>query len=436
MKTIFTSLVTFLFLLGSLNSQTTYKISANETWGNNGNSSYPNPCFNCTFSLADNVTLTIEKDVTFSDVKFEGGNIVVNKKNLMLWTAGGKNYFNNTKLAFNGDGQFTGNGPVALNSSTFTFSGKSNFISNHSLEMVSSRITFKEQSFFLGQGTTVSLANSYMVAGDGLLSSTASIQMNGAKLILQDKTSGIQAVNSNNYYFNWSNYTVAGSGSTINTTNSKVNCGPSGTNACSAPIVYGPIAITSGGLASTIILPVVIADFAATSTAKGANLTWSTKQESSSSYFSIERSIDGINWSVIGQVKAAGNSSVIVKYAFSDYNTTSSVSHYRLKMVDLDNRFVYSDVKSIRFTAAIATVKIFPNPASDYANITLDAKAGNSVILLINQNGQVVNQKLAAANSGVITLPLQNFENGIYAINIRDDKGANQTIRLIVQHAK
>lgn len=105
MKTTFTFFITALLLVNSLSAQTTYTITKSESWDNKA--SYPNPCFKCTFDLASNAVLTIERDVTFSDVVFNGGTVVVDKKDLTLWTNGGKNQFNSTKFIFNGNGQLT-----------------------------------------------------------------------------------------------------------------------------------------------------------------------------------------------------------------------------------------------------------------------------------------------------------------------------------------
>ncbi|RYY20650.1 MAG: T9SS type A sorting domain-containing protein [Chitinophagaceae bacterium] len=431
MKTTFTFFFSLLLLVTAANAQKTYTISKNETWSDKTN--YPNPCFNCTFDLASNVVFTIDRDVTFSDVTINGGTVVIEKRNLMLWTSGGKNRFNGTNLIFKGNGQFTGNGPIVLNNSTFSFFEKSNLLSNHSLEMFSSTINFNANSSFTGQGSIVSLTNSRMIAGDGITSSNAFIKMNGAKLILEDKNSGIEALNINNYYYNWSDYTSTVLGQSIKTTNSNKNCGGSAPNSCSAPIVYGPIALTYTGLGSAIILPVIISDFTLNNTSNAINLVWSTRQESNSAFFAIERSIDGSSWKQVGQVKATGNSANVVKYNFTDVTKVNGVAHYRLKMVDLDNRFVYSDVRSTR-SSAIATVKVFPNPASDYATITLDAKAGNTKIRLINQNGQVVTEQNIAAGNLVANMQLKQVQNGTYAINIADANGTSQTIKLIVQH--
>jgi hypothetical protein len=433
MKTIFTTIFSLLILLSTVNAGDVYKITKSETWFNNGDKSYPNPCYQCTFNIDKGVVLTIEKDVTFQDVVFNGGTVIMKGRDMMLWKKDGKNYFNNMKVIFQNSGMLTGNGPMVLTNSEFTFTGKSNMLSNHSLEMISSNLKFTEDAFFVGQGTTVSLLNSHMVAGDGSVSSNAYIKMNGAQLILEDKSSGLDVMNNNNYYFNWKPYTSVAAAVSFETKENKKNCGGANLHGCEAPVLYGPIALTPKGLAAPLILPVVIADYGVVSANNAVNVSWSTQQEMNSSYFSVERSADGKNWKEIGQVKAMGTSSVITKYNFKDIAPVNGAAHYRLKMIDLDAAFAYSDVKSIR-TDLNATVKVYPNPASDFANITLAPASGNTTIRLLNMNGQVMIEKNVPVNSRLVSLPLQQYSNGSYVISISGDNGTLQTIKLMVSH--
>ncbi|RZK46198.1 MAG: T9SS type A sorting domain-containing protein, partial [Pedobacter sp.] len=414
----------------------TYNITTDEVWTSGskpwGKTDY---CQKCTFNIAEGVVVTINSYIVFDGATINGGTFNAKDRKVELWSNNGTTNFNNTKFNFTGTSEFTGNGPVALTNSTFTFAGTSNMLSNHSLVMKSSSMVFNQQSYFIGQGSKVDLTGSTLIAGDGSLTSKAYVQMNGAKLNLLDATSGVQVMNANNYYYNWGSYYSKPANTNISTNDNKKNCGTIYPNACQTQFVYGPIAMTSGGYTAPLILPVIIRDFVATASANSVNISWSTQQESNSAFFAIERSTDGNNWNQVGQVKAAGNSAKVIRYSFTDLNLVNGSAHYRLKMVDADNKFAYSDVKSIR-SSSIASVKVYPNPATDYANITLDAKAGNSIIRLINQSGQVVSEKSVAANSGTVVLPLQQFQNGTYALRISDDKGADQTIKLLVYRGR
>ncbi|RYG00478.1 MAG: T9SS type A sorting domain-containing protein [Chitinophagaceae bacterium] len=427
MKNIFTLILTFLVL--SINAQTVYNITSSQTW--NGSTAINNPCFDCVINVSEGAVITVNKNVTFSNVVVNGGTFVFNSTELLLWSNGVK--FNGTKASFLGSSKITGNGFMSFNNSIFNFYGTANVLVNQSISMVDSKLAFNGNSYFLANSGNVDLTRSQLIAGDGLLSSKAYIYMNGGSLRLQDATSGVEVMNSNNYYFNWANYLSVPTNTSYKTTDNNKNCGTTGKNNCAAPTVWGPMSLTPTGMNNNLVLPVIIRDFSAASSNGSVNLTWTTAQESNSAYFSIEKSVDGSNWSVVGKVKAAGNSAMAVKYSYTDINN-ASVAHYRLKMVDLDNKAAYSDVRSIRSAGIAVSVKVYPNPATEYANVTLGANAGNSRIILVNQGGQVVAQKNVAANTSSVTFQLGQIANGTYAIRISDDKGADQTIKLLVQH--
>jgi hypothetical protein len=91
--------------------------------------------------------------------------------------------------------------------------------------------------------------------------------------------------------------------------------------------------------------PVELLSFDAKKTSNNsASLMWATASEKNSSYFSIEKSDDGINFSEIGIARAQGTSNNIVNYKFDD-NYFKGICYYRLKMVDQDGSFTYSSVQ-------------------------------------------------------------------------------------------
>ncbi len=435
MKTLITRLFTLIFIISALSAdaQVTYNITSSQTWSNNSaNNQIPNPCFDCIINLADGAVLTVEKNVTFSGVNFTGGKLVFESRELMLWgDATKKNRFNRVNMVFNGASKFTANGPLILNNSTLTFNNTSNMLVNHPMDASSSRLFFNSNAYFLGQGE-VTLTNSQMIAGDGLLTSKAYINMNGPRLVLQDVTSGISVANSNNYYANWSPYYSVPAGRSISTTNNKLNCGIAGKNQCTSQFVYGPIAATSAGLASHLILPVVISNFNAIITTGKVNLHWSTQQESNSSHFLVERSNDGSNWNTVVSIKAAGNSSSVVNYSASDVAPVNGVAHYRLKMVDQDGKFAYSATRSVR-TNSTAAMKVYPNPAVERINITLDPKAGKTTIKLFSQAGQLMIANTVPANSTLTTLSVQGYTNGNYILTVTDETGNTVSTKVLVQ---
>jgi len=110
-------------------------------------------------------------------------------------------------------------------------------------------------------------------------------------------------------------------------------------------------------------------------------LNWATTSEINSKFVSVERSIDGINFSSIGTVIAAGNSSITNNYNFVDTNAMNlpvSILYYRLKQVDIDGKFSYSIIVAIKIVHSYSEPQItaYPNPFTQ--NITLRVMAVSS----------------------------------------------------------
>jgi hypothetical protein len=93
---------------------------------------------------------------------------------------------------------------------------------------------------------------------------------------------------------------------------------------------------------TTITTPVELLSFDAQKVSDNtASLKWTTASEKNSAYFSVEKSVDGQDFSEIGTVNAQGNSSNLFTYELEDRQFNSS-SYYRLKMTDKDGSYKYS----------------------------------------------------------------------------------------------
>jgi hypothetical protein len=112
-------------------------------------------------------------------------------------------------------------------------------------------------------------------------------------------------------------------------------------------------------------LPVELLSFTATPYQDKAQLTWATASEQNSAYFDIERSTNGNVYSKTGTVTAAGNSLTTQEYAFEDATPiTTPITYYRLKMVDADGAFSYSEVRKVERTLTNGAIAVYPSPTS------------------------------------------------------------------------
>jgi hypothetical protein len=98
---------------------------------------------------------------------------------------------------------------------------------------------------------------------------------------------------------------------------------------------------------SCTILPLQLIEFTAAVNRSAVHLNWKTSLEFQSNHFEIERSINGIDFENVDQVKATGTSNEIKQYSFID-KYPGYKNHYRLKQVDADGKFTYSKIVFVK----------------------------------------------------------------------------------------
>lgn len=144
---------------------------------------------------------------------------------------------------------------------------------------------------------------------------------------------------------------------------------------------YGTIEIELSNICAQA-LPIELVKFSAEMNHRAeVELTWQTATEINGSYFEIERSNDASSWKAIGQVKAIGSTSRQQFYDYVDLDPTTGRNYYRLRMVDLDGYFEYSDIKQVMVVKDSYQAAVYPTVVSRGDNLTIDLSEidGNTV---------------------------------------------------------
>src|SRR5215203_25000 len=179
-------------------------------------------------------------------------------------------------------------------------------------------------------------------------------------------------------------------------------------------------------------LPVKFVYFNAQCKGGSVNLQWKTAQEQSSSRFAVQRSNDGANWSEIGSMAAAGQSTSEKSYSFVDKNASSSGSMYRVVEYDYTGQQIMSSIVRSN-CSAVNDISLYPNPSSGFSavNITLE-RSTNITLQVVDAKGSVVQQKQVLLPSGSNTLPinLTSYPDGVYTINVNYN-GERKSLKLI-----
>lgn len=182
-------------------------------------------------------------------------------------------------------------------------------------------------------------------------------------------------------------------------------------------------------------LPVELISFTAEVAGEDVQVKWATALEINNSHFEVERSADGISFEKIGTVEGAGNSTVALSYSLMDEQPVYGISYYRLKQVDYDGAFEYSNIVAVNIAGATATINMYPNPAQGNVNIAVANIEGDVNITIYNQTGvQVYSDKIETSSSRArLAINTQNLlPAGVYFVNVHTHN-TDTTQKLIIQ---
>lgn len=206
-------------------------------------------------------------------------------------------------------------------------------------------------------------------------------------------------------------------------------------------VIEGPQLFEAWTLSSeSSLLPVELTDFHVYCERDGVHIYWETATETNSSHFIIEKSYNGVQWTVYTEIQAAGNSSVANRYELTDvdYQFTST-TYYRLKQVDFNGNYRYYTPLSIVCEEGkpnLTDIILFPNPTYDDINITFNSLIeGPAQARLIDQTGKIVDifdYKLAIGYNEV-SVNLTDIQAAMYSLVFITEEG-DQYLRRLVKY--
>lgn len=175
------------------------------------------------------------------------------------------------------------------------------------------------------------------------------------------------------------------------------------------------------GIVTSGSLPVLLTGFTAKDINSQVLLQWSTAQEVNSLRFEAERSTDGINYTKIGSVNAAGNSSAPKDYSFTDNTAVSGIYYYRLRQVDINERFVYSKVTSV-IMRNTGRFRLLENPVRNVLQLSVRPESSLPLTLSIfDMEGKQVMQ-LTMTSQNKISVDVHRLAAGLYVLQLAADK--------------
>jgi hypothetical protein len=171
-------------------------------------------------------------------------------------------------------------------------------------------------------------------------------------------------------------------------------------------------------------LPLGLIRFAGANVKGNAQLNWTITNEKNWNLFVVERSADGKQFGPIGTVNSFRNGRASNNYTFVDKATLVRGTYYRLKLIDEESKFEYSETVFIKAEGEAArAVSIFPNPAAQGAEITINGLTDITetvTVTVVGMDGrtvQTLNGPLTDVNRDLQT-GIQALPSGLYQVKV------------------
>jgi hypothetical protein len=200
-----------------------------------------------------------------------------------------------------------------------------------------------------------------------------------------------------------------------------------GNRTMSAPIWY----------TKTSALPVTLVSLSASlNNNHTVNINWVTANEVNNKLFVVEKSVDGVNFTAIDSVAGKGNSSVQNNYSSLDKTPVDGLNYYRLKQIDNNGSFVYSNIVSVDIKkTGVEFFSVFPNPANNILNLNINSKSNAVATLSIfDMSGRLLLNQTLQLNKGnqILSKDISKLNTGTYFVSLtwNDQKVTDKLIKL------
>lgn len=195
----------------------------------------------------------------------------------------------------------------------------------------------------------------------------------------------------------------------VNNTNTfeYLNC--AGYDFTSPLLTDGDVYISAGAL------PVELTYFKAELVSNTVVLKWQTATEENNAGFEVERSTDGSQFETLGFVEGNGTTTEVKNYTYIDYEIQKGIVYYRLKQIDLDGAFEYSNIVYVNFKGETGSRIFGSNLVESQLSIT-----GSGTALVINSGGKVV-ETLQLTESNIVTIDISDYAKGIYYVKLENE---------------
>jgi hypothetical protein len=199
------------------------------------------------------------------------------------------------------------------------------------------------------------------------------------------------------------------------------------------PAVWMALALPSPAQTRPNALPVLVNVDANLRSDNKVIVTWTMLAKVNTDYFDVEKSNDGVSWKSIATVKADDNAVIPTSYSVLDAFPLKGSNFYQVRIKDLNGNITFTVIKNVRVNAS-GGISLYPNPSTNQLNISLgEFPPADWSVSIINNLGQLMVQKKYSKNITVVSLPVYNYPEGNYIVQVAAGS-SKQSNNLMITH--
>lgn len=178
------------------------------------------------------------------------------------------------------------------------------------------------------------------------------------------------------------------------------------------------------------VIPVKFISFTVSRSLNDAMLKWEvTNEDANTDRYELERSYNGVDFVNFATIAKNNNSGSVKTYTATDAGIVTRVPsnigivYYRIKQVDKDGRFTYTDIRNIKLAETKGfSANVFPNPVKDITTVNIDIPEAASISIMITDAGGKELKRInmeGAAGGNTKQVNMTAFASGTYMFKIK-----------------
>ncbi len=155
-----------------------------------------------------------------------------------------------------------------------------------------------------------------------------------------------------------------------------------------------------------------------------AHITWSVSSQTANDKYIIEHSLNGRDFSPIGEIRGDGANAAERHYEYTHGAPSPGNNYYRIKQVDFDGKYSYSNIASMQYKGDGEGIKVYPNPSSNHITVVVQDRFKNRSIEIYNAIGLLVKEASIDGNNRVT---ISDLPGGVYYIRLKNASSGMHT---------